>query len=194
MKKDIDLEILVKNVRLHSNDRAFNKIIAILREDISQLAQNYYIVGQDINDLRVIIELAVWNACGNYSEDYELDFKAYAIWVVAKRAVLTELTQSKAKKHINLNTGISLETPINGDGTTLGATLLEHDLESRALNHIENECLIESLKELLTPMELDVLNNYSPTLKYAEVADDAGLNQKCVDNSLSRIRQKARRL
>ena len=54
--------------------------------------------------------------------------------------------------------------------------------------------LIETIKQTLSKKEFEVLKYYLHGYSYKEIAEFLGLNQKSIDNSLSRIKNKLKNI
>ena len=162
-------------------------------------AKSMYILGGDSDDLIQEGMLGLFKAVRDYDCGRDASFHTFAQLCVT-RQLYTAVTASSRKKHLPLNTAISLSRPVreeNGDDQEEELVdWLEADASTNPEEYLigqeELERLEEKIEKELSPMEKQVMDLYSEGLSYADIAESLGKSVKSVDNTLRRIRSKIR--
>ena len=108
------------------------------------------------------------------------------------RQMIKAIEASNRKKHSPLNAYVSLYDEEGGEVEDTGFTT--DDPAELIIEAEENTTLIDRLKSNLSPMEQQVFDLYMQDLDYKEIAVKLGKTEKSIDNTLTRIKQKARGL
>lgn len=188
------------------DDRSFSKLLDMVEPDLKKIAAHYYIEGQSREDVLQELRIGVFKAVQSYDETKDMAFKNFCVNLVCKRHLATAISTAKRMKNSVLNKAASLDAPfvLGDDGNmqtladfipdrpnpleeTLGMPLIE-DIIIRE----EFEVHATVLRKKLTPLESDIFDQYSFDSSYKDIAETLGVQSKCVDNALMRIRNKAR--
>ena len=136
-------------------------------------------------------------AVRDYDADQGASFSSFAETCVS-RQMYSAIEASKRKKHLPLNSYISLyeegETEGDGKGVPLIDTIepqQENDPEALYFSREYTEAFVEQLKESLSPFEDHVLYLHLMGTDYRTIAELLDKSPKSIDNALQRIRGKA---
>lgn len=69
-----------------------------------------------------------------------------------------------------------------------------HTMEEDVINRSDAEAFFEKIKDSLSPLEKKILSEYLKDRTYEEIAETLEVSRKTVDNALSRIKKKMRKL
>lgn len=144
--------------------------------------------------------IGLYKAIQDYdSATFGTNFENFAISICIRRRLITIISSAQRGKAEPLNKSYSLDTPIisDKDGVseqTIGDLVVDENAEpARHLIEQEEFLLIKNaLYSKLTDLEAKVLQEYELESSYKEIAETLDISEKCVDNSLMRIRKKAK--
>ena len=174
-------------------------------------AKSMFILGGDSDDLIQEGMLGLFKAVRDYDSGRDASFRTFAQLCVT-RQLYTAVQASGRKKHMPLNTAVSLNAPWqNGreNGTESGTELEEAVSEELGTQLssgyganpekvlIDRENLLqlqERIEEELSPFEKEVLDLHLTGMNYVEIAHILNRDEKSTDNALQRIRAKVRSL
>ena len=116
------------------------------------------------------------------------------------RQLYTAVKASARKKHLPLNSAVSLSSPLreeNGEARDDELLdFLEADPSSNPEEYLigqeETERLEDMIEKELSPLEKQVLDLYLTGMGYVEIAHVLNRDEKSTDNALQRIRAKTR--
>ena len=159
-----------------------------------------YLIGGDNDDLIQEGMIGLIKAVRDYDTSQGTSFSSFAELCVS-RQMYSAIEMSKRKKHLPLNSYISLyeESGNEGDGrkTPLIDTIepqQDNDPEVLYFNREYTEACVEQLKESLSPLESHVLYLHMMGTDYRTIAELLGKSPKSIDNALQRIRGKAEKM
>ena len=163
-------------------------------------ARSMYILGGDSDDLIQEGMLGLFKAVRDYDSGRDASFRTFAQLCVT-RQLYTAVTASSRKKHLPLNTAISLSRPVreeNGEEREEDLLdCLEADASSNPEEYLisreEIERLEEKIEKELSPLERQVLELHLTGLGYVEIAHVLNRDEKSTDNALQRIRTKLKK-
>ena len=163
-------------------------------------ARSMYILGGDSDDLIQEGMLGLFKAVRDYDSGRDASFRTFAQLCVT-RQLYTAVTASSRKKHLPLNTAISLSRPVreeNGEEREENLLdCLEADASSNPEEYLisreEIERLEEKIEKELSPLERQVLELHLTGLGYVEIAHVLNRDEKSTDNALQRIRTKLKK-
>ncbi len=163
-------------------------------------AKSMYILGGDSDDLIQEGMLGLFKAVRDYDSGRDASFHTFAQLCVT-RQLYTAVTASSRKKHLPLNTAISLSLPVReGAGEERDEELLdclEADASSNPEEYLigqeEIEKLEEKIEKDLSPLERQVLELHLTGLGYVEIAHVLNRDEKSTDNAMQRIRTKLKK-
>ena len=163
-------------------------------------AKSMYILGADSEDLIQEGMIGLFKAIRDYDSGRDASFSTFADLCVS-RQMYTAVQASRRKKHIPLNTYISLYGE-SGSGSDSDETRILQSMVSKVdLNpedllidreNVEN--LSKQIEQELSPFENQVLDLYLTGMSYTQIARVLGRDDKSTDNALSRIKGKVKKL
>ena len=162
-------------------------------------AKSMYILGGDSEDLIQEGMLGLFKAIRDFDSGRDASFRTFAQLCVT-RQLYTAVKASARKKHLPLNSAVSLSSPLreeNGDERDEELLdFLEADPSSNPEEYLigqeETERLEEMIEKELSPLEKQVLDLYLTGMGYVEIAHVLNRDEKSTDNALQRIRAKTR--
>lgn len=156
-------------------------------------ARSYFVVGGDREDVVQEGMIGLYKAVRDYAPETGASFRAFAELCIT-RQVLTAVKTATRQKHAPLNSYVSFDRPHDDDpDRTVGETLAVEDgadpldllVESDSLSRLQ-----EAFDEVLSGLEVDVLQHYVDGCSYQEIAELLGRRVKSIDNALQRIKRK----
>ena len=154
-------------------------------------SKKYFLVGGENEDLIQEGMIGLFSAIGDYDITSEVTFFHLAQMCI-DRQMIKAIEASNRKKHSPLNAYVSL---YDEEGEELEEpAYLADDPAELVIEAQENLDLIDRLKQALSPMEKQVFDLYMQDFDYKEIAVKLGKSEKSIDNTLTRIKQKAKTL
>lgn len=154
-------------------------------------SKKYFLVGGENEDLIQEGMIGLFSAIGDYDTTSEVTFFHFAQMCI-DRHMIKAIEASNRKKHSPLNAYVSLYDE-EGEELEKSAYLAEDPAEI-VIEAEENLDLIDRLKQALSPMEKQVFDLYMQDLDYKEIAAKLGKPEKSIDNTLTRIKSKAKNI
>ena len=181
---------------IRQKDReAMDFLISKYRVMVKSKARTYFIIGGDTEDLIQEGMIGLYNAIRDYDKD-KSKFSTFAE-VCVSRQILTAVKAASRKKHMPLNTYISLNNPVIFDSEEDNASFLDIIKNSSTLNpesliigEESKNSLIAHIYTSLSKMEKEILFLYLSGRSYSEIAEMTNKNEKSVDNALQRVKKK----
>lgn len=160
-------------------------------------ARSYFLIGADREDIIQEGMIGLYKAIRDFRSDKLASFKAFAELCIT-RQIITAIKTATRQKHIPLNSYVSLNRPIydeDSDRTLLdimpGSQVL--DPEELVINTEEVGFMEDTITEILSELEWQVLNSYLDGKSYLEIACDLNRHVKSIDNALQRVKRKLER-
>lgn len=181
------------------DQEAMEHLLDKYKEMVLKKARSMYILGGDSDDLIQEGMLGLFKAVRDYDSGRDASFSTFSQLCVT-RQLYTAVKASARKKHLPLNTAISLSRPLRESGVGEDEELmdcLEADARSNPEEYIigqeEMERLEEKIEKELSPLEKQVLELYLTGMGYVEIAHVLNRDEKSTDNALQRIRTKLKK-
>ena len=155
-----------------------------------------YLIGADEDDLTQEGLIGLFKAIQSYSSDNTASFFSFAQLCI-KRQIYSAIKASNREKHSPLNSYISFYSTINQTDAPLIENLeagRDADPEHVILSRENSSTVTELLSSQLSKMEQTILPLYLDGMSYKKIAEKLGKSEKSIDNAISRIRDKARKL
>ena len=163
---------------------------------VRRKARAMFLIGGDTDDLIQEGMIGLFKAIRDYSPDKAASFSTFAS-VCIRRQIQNAITNSNRKKHVPLNSYVSLYmNSEEGDNFMLEerlSTSREEDPEKLLIAREQIEDRNARIKKELSKLEQQVLKLYLQGLSYEEIAEQLGKTEKSIDNALQRIRGKLSR-
>ncbi len=173
-------------------EAALNHIIARYRNYVYSKANTYFLVGAEREDVAQEGLIGLYKAVREFSPEGGSSFKHFAGLCIS-RQIITAVKAASRKKHIPLNSYISLDAEKQGPAEEeLGAAFSDEEqnpetilIEQEDLSRIEYK-----INKALSKLEMQVFNYYAEGMSYEEIASALGRTEKSVDNALQRVKKK----
>ncbi len=163
-------------------------------------AKSMFILGGDNEDLIQEGMLGLFKAVRDYDSGRDASFYTFADLCIS-RQLYTAVQASQRKKHIPLNTYISLYGDVgeqdNGETRKLAeslANLSERNPEELFLDKERVDYPEKAIERELSSFEDQVLDLYMTGMSYTQIAKVLGRDEKAADNALQRLKNKIRKM
>ena len=158
---------------------------------VLKISKKYFLVGGENEDLIQEGMMGLFGAIGDYDTSSDVTFFHFAQLCI-DRQMIKAIEASNRKKHSPLNAYVSLYD--EGGGELEEPVFTSDDPAELIIEAEENMNLIERLNSTLSPMEQKVFELYMQDFDYKEIAVKLGKPEKSIDNTLTRIKQKAKKI
>lgn len=192
-------EQLVAEIR-EGNKELMDFLMVKYKSMVRKKARAMFLLGGENEDLIQEGMIGLIKAVRNYDAEQGASFASFAELCVS-RQMYSAIEASKRKKHLPLNSYVSLyeESGTEGEGknTPLIDTIesvKENDPEALYFSREYTEAFAEQLKENLSPLENHVLYLHLMGTDYKTIAELLGKSPKSIDNALQRIKGKAEKM
>lgn len=181
------------------NEEAIELIYEKYKPLINKIATNLYKkycknTGLDISDLTQEGMIGLNSAINHYKENKDVLFYTYAKTCI-ERKIISSVIAANRQKHKVLNDSISFEIDLDNNinlESFFGDT--EYNPENIVITKESNDELIEKIENVLTNVELQVLQLKLDGFEYKEIAAIIDKDVKAVDNAVQRIRTKIKKI
>ena len=170
------------------------------KSKVRKKARAMYLFGGETEDLIQEGMIGLIKAVRDFDPSAGNSFSSFAQLCVS-RQMYSAIEASKRKKHIPLNSYVSLyeESEVRRDGKKLPlidtiGTEKESDPAALYFSREYTEIFIEQLKEKLSPLENHVLYLHLMGTDYRKIAEILEKTPKSIDNAIQRIRSKAEKM
>ena len=176
---DTELASEVKN----GNDAAFEEITKRYKGLVNTIAAKYSAAGFDRSDFMQEGLLALLFACKSYdNRENKASFKNFAGVCISNR-FLSLIRTLNTKRAIPSDHIVNIEDVEISDQNRSNPEIL-------VLEQEKAQALRNLIRDILSPLEMNVLRLYLEGLSYTDIAARLSITTKSVDNALSRIRKK----
>lgn len=160
---------------------------------IRKKTRGYFIFGADKEDVIQEGMVGLYKAIRDYNPEREASFISFAELCI-NRQIISAIKAASRKKHIPLNTSISMDRPVGNDDedytyldflSKAGGNPEDVIIGRENLKHLEREILNN-----LSKLEQEVLIYYLRGRSYTQIAKLMGKEEKSIDNALQRIKKK----
>lgn len=180
---------------LRDGDEAvYDYIIKKYEKLVFSKAKSLFILGADTEDLIQEGRIGLYKAIKDYDFGRDAKFYTFADLCIT-RQIYTAVEASKKKKHIPLNSYVSLYSDVS-EGDENEVYLIDslpgndENPEGIIIDNETVELLEKEIEAVLSPLEKQVFELYITGLGYVEIARILGRDDKSTDNALQRIKSK----
>ena len=161
---------------------------------VRKKANAVFLIGGETDDLIQEGMIGLFKAIRDYDDTKETSFFHFAeLWIT--RQLYKAVEASNRKKHAPLNTYVSFYSEVSEEGQPL-AEYLESERsdnpEQRMIDQENFELFLKKVRQSLSKMECEVLDDYLSGLNYQQIAEKMKKSPKAIDNALQRIKAKIR--
>ena len=173
---------------------ALEYIIKKYKNFVKAKAKSYFLIGADKEDIIQEGMIGLYKAVRDFDASKTNSFKGFAD-ICITRQIITAIKTATRQKHIPLNSYISLNKPVydeESERTLLDiiATSIVTDPEELIISKEELKHIESKMKELLSELELQVVEYYLNGKSYQYIADKLQRDVKSIDNALQRVKRK----
>ena len=189
--RTISDEELLRQIHGGSDD-AMECLLEKYRDMVRKEARKFFLAGGDEEDLIQEGMIGLFKAITSYQEGKSTSFSTFA-YLCVHRQIYTTMTAFNRKKHIPLNTSISLfEYKDQGNEFALDEILENPDEtpEESLLRKEEIKDYYQKINQKLSKFEKQVMYYYLNGDNYTVIAKKLGKTDKSIDNAIQRIRKK----
>ena len=184
----------------NGNQEIMDYLMVKYKSMVRKKARAMYLLGGENEDLIQEGMIGLIKAVRDFDVTQKTSFSSFAELCVS-RQMYSAIEASNRKKHLPLNSYVSLyeDSEEVGEGRSLPLidtieSSKENDPEVLYFGKEYTEAFAEQLKELLSPLENQVLYLHLMGTDYRTIAELLGKSPKSVDNALQRIKTKAQKI
>ena len=183
----------------NGEDEIMDYLMIKYKSMVRRKARAMYLIGGDNDDLIQEGMIGLIKAVRDFDSEAGQSFSGFAELCVS-RQMYSAIASSKRKKHIPLNSYVSLYDEGNHEdekALPLIDTIepeVENNPETLYFGKESSEAFIEELKENLSDLENRVLYLHMLGTNYRDIANLLDKSPKTIDNALQRVRTKAGKL
>ncbi|MDY4518674.1 MAG: RNA polymerase sporulation sigma factor SigH [Candidatus Spyradocola sp.] len=187
---DEDVALLARD----GDEAALELLMMKYKNFVRSKARSYFLIGADHEDIVQEGMIGLFKAIRDFRPDKLTSFRAFAELCVT-RQIITAIKTATRQKHIPLNSYVSLNRPIYDEESdrTLMDVLSEVQMagpEELLISQEDYSSVENRISEVLSDLEMEVLNSYLEGKSYQEIAQDLGRHVKSIDNALQRVKRK----
>ncbi len=177
------------------DDLAVQVLLDRYRRFARAKARGYFLVGADSDDIEQEGLIGLYKAVRDFRPDRQASFRAFAELCIT-RQVITAVKTATRQKHQPLNQYVSISGVRGSDDAnerSVEDLLEDHYIADPAETVVSNErmdSMRQSMAEMLSGLEVDVLRLYVEGKSYHEIGEHLGRHVKSIDNALQRIKRK----
>ena len=168
-----------------------NCILSILKEYLKE----YNIIGVEVADLYQEGLIGLMHAINTFDKEKNVSFYTYANACI-KTSIISAMRQTFRMKNRILNNSYSLDMLIEDTNSSLYDLCEDESNEPNnvLINKEEKEELLNNIKSKLSKNELVIFELKLKGLKNDEIAELLGKDKKRIENAMSRIKKKYKKL
>lgn len=174
--------------RLHEGQEGLEDyLINKYKGMVLKKAHALFLIGGEQEDLIQEGMIGLFKAVRSYCPDKKTSFSTFA-GLCVERQMYKAIEISGRQKHMPLNSYISLseeDSPLKNTEDTV-----QQNPETIVIGRENAHAMLARIKEVLSPMENQVLDAYLEGADYLQIAENMGKTPKSIDNALQRIRGK----
>ena len=176
------------------DEAALEVVLNKYKNFVRSKARSYFLIGADHEDIVQEGMIGLFKAVRDFREDKQASFRAFAELCVT-RQIITAIKTATRQKHIPLNSYVSLNRPIYDEESdrTLMDVLSEVQMagpEELLISQEDYSSVESRISEVLSDLEMEVLNLYLEGKSYQEIAAELDRHVKSIDNALQRVKRK----
>lgn len=191
--RELSDEQLIERLR-GGDEKLMDYILDKYKPLVRKKANAVFLIGGETDDLIQEGMIGLFKAVRDYDGEKEASFFSFAELCIT-RQLYKAVEASNRKKHAPLNSYVSFYSKAGEEGHSLAETLTTGgmgDPEQIVIDQENLKMFWEKLKERLSGMEREVLDEYLSGLNYQQIAAKMGKSPKTIDNALQRIKMKIR--
>lgn len=190
--RDEDIVELVRSGDILALDYLLSKY----RNFVKAKSSTYFLVGGDRDDIIQEGMIGLFKAIRDYDKNRPSSFISF-VELCIKRQIITAIKAANRKKHIPLNSYISLNKPLYEEADRILMDIMEG---AKVLDPMEIFIIEEEIKKMesrmdsmLSDLEFEVIQQYLQGKSYEEISLEINRDTKCIDNAIQRVKKKLAR-
>lgn len=185
-------ELLIEQLR-GGQEEITDYIMEKYKNLVRKRANAMFLIGGDTDDLIQEGMIGLFKAIRDFKMDKDASFYHFADLCIT-RQIYHAVEASQRKKHLPLNTYVSLNAQMGQEGEETFLDALESfeysSPEQLLIEREDARAIQKKLKDDLSRFERQVVQLYLQGLSYRQIAEQLGKEPKAIDNALQRIRGK----
>lgn len=179
------------------DENALDHLLNRFKNFARMKARTYFLIGADREDLVQEGMIGLYKSIRDFRPDRQLAFRSFAEMCIT-RQIVTAIKTATRQKHAPLNSYVSLNRPTSQDEVGEPDRVLVDVLSSRTvtdpvelvISGEEVRSMQTSFREILSDLEVRVLELYLEGKSYQDIAELLRRHVKSIDNALQRIKRK----
>ncbi len=159
---------------------AEEELVNRYHRSVRMISRPYFLAGGDTEDLIQEAMVGLLKAIREFDPSRKVSFSAFAEVCIRNR-IRSAITSAARDKHAPLNDSVPLDSSL---------PLCTDDPEDGFISREAEAERLDRLKNLLSPLERDILELFLRGLSYREIGVQVRRPVKSVDNAVQRIRRK----
>src|SRR5438105_6230215 len=182
---DLSDDQLVARYRV-GDVEALDALLERYRRFVRSKARGYFLVGADSDDIEQEGMIGLYKAARDFRADRQSSFRAFAELCIT-RQVITAIKAATRQKHQPLNQYVSISGVRGGDDPgerSVEDLLDDHRIADPADEVVSRERMARmrrSMAEMLSGLEVEVLQLYVQGKSYQEIGERLGRHVKSID-------------
>ena len=158
-------------------------------------ARSYFLAGADADDIEQEGMIGLCKAVRDYQPGKAAGFRAFAELCVT-RQVISAVKAANRHKHQPMHRYVSISGVVGGESDherSIEDLLDDHhvaDPAEEVCRRAGMAAMQSSVRDLLSGLEVEVLELYAEGRSYVEISESLGRHVKSIDNALQRIKRK----
>ncbi len=187
MQNEIDL---VKNAQ-NNHQLSIVELFLNYRNLMKKECRRFFLIDGEIEDLMQEAMIGFFKAIKNFNLEKNNNFSAFASMCI-RNQIQTAIKKSNSQKNLVLTNAISIyaQTPDEEDSLEIIFPSSEPSPEEKVISEETVAEIKSAIREKLSSLEIQVLSEYLNGKTYNEISQKLNLNNKTIDNALSRIKKK----
>ena len=185
-------ELLIEQMRSGQHEIT-DYILEKYKNLVRKRANAMFLIGGDTDDLIQEGMIGLFKAIRDFNADKDASFYHFADLCIT-RQIYHAVEASQRKKHLPLNTYVSLNAQMGQEGEETFLDVLESfeysNPEQLLIEREDARAIQKKLRDDLSRFEQQVVQLYLQGMSYRQIAEQLGKEPKAIDNALQRIRTK----
>lgn len=194
--EELEITNLIIQAKNHNED-AMEELMRMFKPKVIAISREYFLIGAEFDDLIQEGMIGLYKAIRVYDETKNHNFSAFASLCI-HRQIQNAVKNANRKKNNPLNSYIPIKyydgsNPSDEDNILKLVIADENsDIEQNYIDKEINTIMLSKVKDILTDEQFNILKMFINGASYSEIASEANLTTKKVDNTLQAIKKKLR--
>ena len=167
-----------------TDELAVEKLLSKYKPLVIKIARRYFLLSGNIDDLVQEGTIGLYKAIKSFDASKDASFKTFATLCIKRQL------QSLIRKEHSLKNSVFYDILDSELLENLNLATNAENPEMVAISNQNMEYINSQIKLLLSKFEYEILQKYLSGKSYNQIAEEAGVSKKSVDNALHRLRSK----